>query len=343
MKQHDALEYVSRAESLAACVLAPPAHAYGAPVRTKQARQIRIGRLVIDIATAEQFQPDETSPDIATEASYILAMPQSGSLIFRQDCSDGIAAPGEYVLLSQTAFNAVIAQNRVDAILVRIPAAELRIRLACVDDHVGRRFAPHASITRLLVDLIRGVTEMFADSAPPNPQALATEILSFVALTIGAEDRGAVPDVRNARYHLRRRIFDYIENHLGEHDLSPRKIAATNRISLSYLYSLFNDDDATVAQFVHAKRLQRAYDLLAADQKGHRTVSEVAYDVGFKNVSHFSRSFSRRFGLSPREMRQPERQCGAVAQRGRHKAAAELDAFIAESVSPPVRQDAIRS
>jgi AraC-like DNA-binding protein len=159
-------------------------------------------------------------------------------------------------------------------------------------------------MTRLLVEMIRSVAELFINSPPPNPQALATEIVSFVALTIGSEDRGAATDVRNARYHLRRRIVEFIESHLSDQSLSPKKIAASSRISLSYLYSLFNDNETTVSQFVQAKRLQRAYEILVADPRGHRTVSEVAYEVGFKNVSHFSRCFSRHFKVAPRDARQ---------------------------------------
>jgi AraC-like DNA-binding protein len=109
---------------------------------------------------------------------------------------------------------------------------------------------------------------------------------------------------KNARYHLRRRIVDFIESHLSDQSLSPKKIAASSRISLSYLYSLFNDNETTVSQFVQTKRLQRAYEILVADPKGHRTVSEVAYEVGFKNVSHFSRCFSRHFKVAPRDVRQ---------------------------------------
>jgi AraC-like DNA-binding protein len=168
-------------------------------------------------------------------------------------------------------------------------------------------------MTRLLAGMIGNVAELFIESPPPNPQALATEVVSFVALTIGSEDRGAATDVRNARYHLRRRIVDYIESHLGDQSLSPKKIAASSRISLSYLYSLFTDNETTVSQFVQTKRLQRAYEILVADPKGHRTVSEVAYEVGFKNVSHFSRCFSRHFKAAPRDVRQAP---GAKPQPG---------------------------
>jgi hypothetical protein len=45
-------------------------------------------------------------------------------------------------------------------------------------------------------------------------------------------------------------------------------------------------------------------------------VSEVAFVVGFKNVSHFSRSFSRHFQVAPRDVRQTPRLPDArVARR----------------------------
>jgi AraC-like DNA-binding protein len=287
----------------------------GVANRLVAARQIQIGRLFISIATvAPRSAPSRQLADGLGDSSYLLVVPLIDPLHFSQSSRSGVAKPGEYVLLSRMAYYELSSERDSALIYVRIPAAELRGRLACVDDHVGRRFSANEHMTRLLVDLIRGVAEIFADRPPPNPEALATEIVSFVVLTIGAENRAAVVDVRNGRYHLRRRIFDYIESRLGDQDLSPKAIAASSRISLSYLYSLFSDDGTTVGQFVQLKRLQRAYEWLVADHSGHRTVSEVAYGVGFKNVSHFSRAFSRQFGMSPRDTRSPRRLSDRDAQ-----------------------------
>lgn len=268
-------------------------------------RQIQIGRLRIDSIAADQaYVWKSESADVDRDACYILAIPTSGCLTLTQCGETKIVRAGEYVLLGQRGSTALSAAAGLRLLMLHIPATELRGRLVSVEDHIGGRFCANERMTCLLVDLVKGIAELFADRAPPNPQALATEIVSFVALTLGAEDRGAAIDVRNTRYQLRRRIFDFIEKHLGDQNLSPRKIAESSRISMSYLYSLFNDDETTVGQFVQVKRLQRAYELLVADPKGHRTVAEVAYEVGFKNVSHFSRSFSRHFSIAPRDVRQ---------------------------------------
>ncbi|SFJ84101.1 helix-turn-helix domain-containing protein [Bradyrhizobium sp. cf659] len=268
-------------------------------------QRTRIGRLDLELVEPHRvFTCSSKRTSSIHDASYVLVFPLTGCVAFSQDGRVGIARSGEYVLLSELAFYELSSDKAARFLVLRIPAAELRGRLVSIEDHISRRFKPNEQMTRLLAGMIGNVAELFIEFPAPNPQALATEVISFVALTIGSEDRGAATDVRNARYHLRRRIVDFIESHLGDQSLSPKKIAASSRISLSYLYSLFTDNETTVSQFVQTKRLQRAYEILVADPKGHRTVSEVAYEVGFKNVSHFSRCFSRHFKVAPRDVRQ---------------------------------------
>lgn len=54
--------------------------------------------------------------------------------------------------------------------------------------------------------------------------------------------------------------------------------------------------DTTPSDFIRAYRLQKAKSLL---ETSDLTVSEVAWQVGYKDVPHFSRSFQEMFGFSP--------------------------------------------
>jgi AraC-like DNA-binding protein len=51
-------------------------------------------------------------------------------------------------------------------------------------------------------------------------------------------------------------------------------------------------------EFLRSKRLQQAAALLKL-QTGN--ISEIAYQVGFSNLSHFARAFRQEFGKSPKE------------------------------------------
>lgn len=71
-------------------------------------------------------------------------------------------------------------------------------------------------------------------------------------------------------------------------------------MSLRYLHMLFKSGDETVSEWIMNARLQRAHERLARGEG--RSITDVAYDMGFNSSSHFSTQFRRRFGLSPREV-----------------------------------------
>jgi len=70
-------------------------------------------------------------------------------------------------------------------------------------------------------------------------------------------------------------------------------------MSRAQLYRKFKSlTDRTVNEYLISFRLHKARELLMTTGLN---VSEVAYDTGFKNLSHFSRVFTEMFGKNPRE------------------------------------------
>ena len=83
----------------------------------------------------------------------------------------------------------------------------------------------------------------------------------------------------------------------------PESIAAALGISRSYLFMVMNAADTTLGRFVLEQRLQRASQMLGDPGVQCRTISEIAFSLGFQDLSHFSRRFTARFGRSPRAYR----------------------------------------
>ena len=93
------------------------------------------------------------------------------------------------------------------------------------------------------------------------------------------------------------RVRAVVLERLGDEDLSVEAVAEAVGVSRSTLHRRLRETaDETPSAFLRHARLGRAAGLLA---ESAGTVSEVAYAVGFRSVSHFSRSSRQRYGVSP--------------------------------------------
>lgn len=97
-------------------------------------------------------------------------------------------------------------------------------------------------------------------------------------------------------------IRRYIDSHLCSPTLTPESICKALRISRSTLYATCKPLGG-VAAFIQRRRLERIYTILT-DPRDCRRISEIAYQHGFVNGAHFSRTFRRAFGCSPRDVRE---------------------------------------
>lgn len=87
-----------------------------------------------------------------------------------------------------------------------------------------------------------------------------------------------------------------VENNISNSDLDIEQFAAEIGVSRMQLYRKFDAlTNMTVKEFIRNIRLKRAAQLLL-DKK--MTVTEVAYAIGFKDLSSFRKSFHREFGMS---------------------------------------------
>ncbi len=88
----------------------------------------------------------------------------------------------------------------------------------------------------------------------------------------------------------------YINDNLDK-DLQTKEIAQVACISLYHFHRLFTFTfGITPARYIRVARLERAKILL---HSGHRSVSEIAFLVGYSDIYSFSKIFKREVGLSP--------------------------------------------
>lgn len=91
-------------------------------------------------------------------------------------------------------------------------------------------------------------------------------------------------------------ILDYLnENYM--YDLSMEEIASyTGRSLATFKRDFAKVSNLTPQKWIIKRRLEAAHHLI---KSGKKKVSEICFDVGFKNLSHFSKIYKQAYGSSP--------------------------------------------
>lgn len=93
-----------------------------------------------------------------------------------------------------------------------------------------------------------------------------------------------------------------IEKNFHDENFSVEQLASKINMSVSQLNRKLNAlIDQPAGQLIRSLRLQRAADLL---KQKSGSVSEICYNLGFSNLSYFSRAFRKQFGRTPTEYKE---------------------------------------
>jgi AraC-like DNA-binding protein len=98
---------------------------------------------------------------------------------------------------------------------------------------------------------------------------------------------------------LMERIVKVVNDHLSDSEFNVETLTHEVGISRAQLHRKMKEmTGLPISEFIRNMRLEQAVRLLK-EQKIN--VTQVAYSVGFSNVSHFSTVFRRQFGVPPTE------------------------------------------
>ena len=110
---------------------------------------------------------------------------------------------------------------------------------------------------------------------------------------------GAAPTLNAADSRFMTRLRDFIAANISDSDLNVETISAEMSLSRVQLYRKVKAmTGATPVELIRLSRLSRAEELL---REGGKTVSEVAYEVGFSSPSYFIKCYKEHFGHTPND------------------------------------------
>jgi len=98
-------------------------------------------------------------------------------------------------------------------------------------------------------------------------------------------------------------MLDQIDRYSDDPRLGAAALAAKFRCSERYVHRLFATTGRSVGEHVNEKRIAACTRQLLDPSSAHRTIAEIAFAAGFRDISHFNRLFKRCNGSAPREFR----------------------------------------
>lgn len=236
--------------------------------------------------------------------TLVLAVTAKGRAQARQLGRDEAVPLGGAVLMTTAELASHTLLDEGCLLSIAAPRAAIAPYVRDIGSVLMRPFSADSEILRLLVDYARGALAL-GESAPPALQdAVAVHLRDLMAMLLGAhgDDRElfAGRGVRAARL---RAVKDEVLIHLGRADLSAETVAQRLRITANYVRKLLLAEGVSFSDYVLALRLERVSAALQDPRQSGRAISSIALDTGFNDISYFNRSFRRRFGRTPSEVR----------------------------------------
>lgn len=240
-----------------------------------------------------------------------LFQPAQGSLTCGRDGNDDFVAHPGGLAFQRTDEVGHLRHNEAEGVnryeWIHVPAAKLAGRVRNLADLRGREIAERLAANSSRVSLLTSYADFVRSNASRADaggiHAMMEHIADLTALALGPApgemDRIEMGGLRAARY---RRLIKELERRFSDPDMNAHRLGLTVGISDRYVQAVFQAAETTLTDELARIRLERARQMLT-DGPREVLVAEVALACGFSDLTHFNRSFKRRFGMTPREMR----------------------------------------
>ncbi|WP_328836540.1 helix-turn-helix domain-containing protein [Streptomyces europaeiscabiei] len=237
------------------------------------------------------------------DEDYRLLVPTSGEIVLRQDGEEARLTPGTAALVTFAAPFQCLQSDAIDAFIFTIPAREVDGRLN-TGSPVASGLDLTAGLGRIVGSMLTGLHEEREHLTDPEFNAVSDRVVELVCMLTAGDDR---PDAPGQLGEVEAMVRRYVRDHVADPSLTGTAVARALGWSLRQIQLALQKAGTTPRELIREERLRLVRDRLLCAECEHMTITDLAYSTGFSSASALSTAFRRRYGASPREMRQSTR------------------------------------
>lgn len=237
------------------------------------------------------------------EAAYLISLQREGVGRVMEGDRTWELAPGEIGVVEAARPFRITFPGDVERTIAVVPSAMVHARAPWL------RGQPFRKIDRSFpfLDLARGYFDQFitlgGDAAERAAAPLVENLCNLVALATAPDGDQRARVMAAGRRLQTDTLLAYLQRHLGDPEMSPRKAAAKLGVSVRTVHERFRELDCSFGDWLLEHRLIACRRMLEDPRAAAMSISAVAYGHGFNDLSHFSRRFKERFAMTPRACR----------------------------------------
>lgn len=227
----------------------------------------------------------------------------SGTSTVRQGGRVAELRPGDLTLCDHGRPYTLGVNGRVRMLIMLFPRPLLDSSLDRLGAVTANSVHGGEGVGAVLSGYLTSVARRLDECSTTAAERLATNAVALVDTLIEEMLETSSTARQDPHHAMLLRIQAYIDQNLGDPELSLDDVAAAHNVSRRHLYNLFAGRGWTVAQWIRERRLQGCARDLASRTLAHEGVRAIGYRWGLPNPANFSRMFKRAYGLTPSDYR----------------------------------------
>jgi AraC family transcriptional regulator, positive regulator of tynA and feaB len=235
--------------------------------------------------------------------ALIINFVTAGSLYSEQDGRAVVLKPGDGAISDAARPYFLRFDDPLGCVSVKVSKSELRHRVAGIERITAQSLAKGSTLNPMVFGYMGGLLQ-HVPTMEGEAALRATEIFKeLLSASLSEMLRGSPVPMSEYRAVSLLRVKAFVDRHLCNPALNPTFVTQGLKLSARYINKLFEAEKSSLGRHIWQRRLESCAAKLRDAGFVHVSVSAVALEHGFNDLSHFSRSFRSKYGLSPREFR----------------------------------------